>query len=212
MAPIDLIFIGIIVLFGLIGLLRGFARQMITFLGGFFSLIAAILLVPLFYKLLFANGAALASVRETFENLFSSLTITSLNELAAKCGASGGGAILARWIIMFVLVLLLWIVLTIVFKLLKLVFKPLAYTRSNGARITDKVIGVIFGLAIGAAIVLIALWILYVLKDNIEAVESFANNLIPENCLTGKYVSPVAEKFRGFLKKIFDVYKTTIPA
>ena len=122
MAPIDLVCIGFLVLFGLIGLLRGFAKQMMTLLGWFFSLLTAVILVPVLYKLLFTDGGALESFRTSFEGLFASLTIPALDEMAVTYDVSSGGTILARWIIMFGLLLLTWIVTAIIFKLVRMIF------------------------------------------------------------------------------------------
>lgn len=212
MAPIDFICIGIVVLFGLIGLLRGFAKQLVTLLGWFFSLITAILLVPVFFKLLFADGAALASFRQSFEGAFKFFSVAKLDEMALTYGLANGGAVMARWVIMFGLLVILWIVIAIIFKLLKLIIKPLTYKDQNPVVPLDKVLGVILGLAIGAAIVIILIGVLYLLKDKVTAIDDLLGKIIVEDCLTDKIVCPAAEKFDEFLKGLWQVYKTTIPA
>lgn len=211
MAPIDFICIGIMVLFGLIGFWRGIAKQLMTLFCWFFSLIAAIMLVPVFYKLLFADGAAMASLRVSLEGVFKLFSVSKLDEIAAANGiASGGGAIMARWIIMLVLFLLLWIIVTIIFKLLKLALKPL----TNKAPLfeVDRIIGLLFGIAIGFAICVFVLAVLYLLKDNVHEVDSFLSDIIKPGCLTDKIVYPLAVKFGDYLKALWNVYKTTVPA
>ena len=73
MAPIDFVCIGIMLLFGVIGFFRGFAKQMRTLLGWFVALIVAVLLVPPIYKVLFTGDGALESVCTSLEGLFCAL-------------------------------------------------------------------------------------------------------------------------------------------
>lgn len=208
MAPIDFICIGIMVLFGLIGLWRGLARQLMTLFCWFFSLIAAIMLVPLFYKLLFADGAALESLRITLEGAFKLFSVAKLDEIAAANGIVNGGAIMARWVVMFGVFLLLWIVITIVFKLLKLALKPLA--NKDPLFEVDRIIGLFFGLAIGFALCVLILSILYILRENSHEIDNFLTNTITSGCLTEKLVCPVVTKFESYLKSLWNVYKTTV--
>ncbi len=210
MALIDLVCIGFIVLFGLIGLLRGFAKQMITLLCWFFSLLTAIIITPILYKWLCADGGALASLRTSFEGLFASLTIPALDEMATSYGAPNGGAMLARWILMLGMVLLSWIVVAIVFKLIKMIFRPFAYSE-GGVKVFDRILGVILGLAIGAAIFAVILGILSLLRGQITAIDDLLTKYLTDESLTVKYLSPVLDKISEFFMGIFEVYKTTKP-
>ena len=200
------------VLFGLIGLLRGFAKQLVTLLGWFFSLVTAILLVPVFFKLLFADGGALASFRQSFEGAFKFFSVAKLDEMATAYGLASGGAVMARWVIMFGLLVILWIVVAIIFKILKLIVKPLTYKGQNPVVALDKVLGVILGLAIGAAIVIVIFGVLYLLRDKIVAIDDLLGKIVTEDCLTNKTAYPAAGKFGEFLKGLWQTYKTTVPA
>ncbi len=208
MALIDWICIGFAVLFGLIGLLRGFAKQMITLLGWFFSLLTAVILTPILYKWLCADGGALASLRTSFEGLFASLTIPALSDMATNYGAPSGGAILARWILMLGMILLSWIVIAIVFKLIKMIFRPFAYSE-GGLKVFDRILGVILGIAIGAAIFAVILGILSLLRGQITAIDELLTKYLTDESLTVKYLSPILDKISEFFKGIFEVYKTT---
>lgn len=210
MAPIDLVCIGFLVLFGLIGLLRGFAKQMMTLLGWFFSLLAAVILVPVLYKLLFTDGGALESFRTSFEGLFASLTIPALDEMAVTYDVSSGGAILARWIIMFGLLLLTWIVTAIVFKLVRMIFRPFAYSE-GGVKAFDRFLGIFLGVVIGAAVFAVVLGILSLLRDTFTGIDDLLTKYLTDESLTAKYLSPIFDKVGEFFKGVFNVYKTTKP-
>jgi len=210
MAPIDLVCIGFLVLFGLIGLLRGFAKQMMTLLGWFFSLLTAVILVPVLYKLLFTDGGALESFLTSFEGLFASLTIPALDEMAVTYDVSSGGAILARWIIMFGLLLLTWIVTAIIFKLVRMIFRPFAYSE-GGVKAFDRFLGIFLGIVIGAAVFAVVLGILSLLRDAFTGIDDLLTKYLTDESLTVKYLSPIFDKVGEFFKGIFNVYKTTKP-
>lgn len=210
MAPIDLVCIGFLVLFGLIGLLRGFAKQMMTLLGWFFSLLTAVILVPVLYKLLFTDGGALESFRTSFEGLFASLTIPALDEMAVTYDVSSGGAILARWIIMFGLLLLTWIVTAIIFKLVRMIFRPFAYSE-GGVKVFDRILGIFLGVVIGAAVFAVVLGILSLLRDTFTGIDDLLTKYLTDESLTVKYLSPIFDKVGEFFKGVFNVYKTTKP-
>lgn len=210
MAPIDLVCIGFLVLFGLIGLLRGFAKQMMTLLGWFFSLLTAVILVPVLYKLLFTDGGALESFRTSFEGLFVSLTIPALDEMAVTYDVSSGGTILARWIIMFGLLLLTWIVTAIIFKLVRMIFRPFAYSE-GGVKAFDRILGIFLGVVIGAAVFAVVLGILSLLRDTFTGIDDLLTKYLTDESLTVKYLSPIFDKVGEFFKGVFNVYKTTKP-
>ncbi|MCI6734202.1 MAG: CvpA family protein [Clostridiales bacterium] len=210
MAPIDLVCIGFLVLFGLIGLLRGFAKQMMTLLGWFFSLLTAVILVPVLYKLLFTDGGALESFRTSFEGLFASLTIPALDEMAVTYDVSSGGTILARWIIMFGLLLLTWIVTAIIFKLVRMIFRPFAYSE-GGVKAFDRILGIFLGVVIGAAVFAVVLGILSLLRDTFTGIDDLLTKYLTDESLTVKYLSPIFDKVGEFFKGVFNVYKTTKP-
>ncbi len=210
MAPIDLVCIGFLVLFGLIGLLRGFAKQMMTLLGWFFSLLTAVILVPVLYKLLFTDGGALESFRTSFEGLFASLTIPALDEMAVTYDVSSGGTILARWIIMFGLLLLTWIVTAIIFKLVRMIFRPFAYSE-GGVKAFDRILGIFLGIVIGAAVFAVVLGILSLLRDTFTGIDDLLTKYLTDESLTVKYLSPIFDKVGEFFKGVFNVYKTTKP-
>ncbi|MDD7165866.1 MAG: CvpA family protein [Clostridia bacterium] len=210
MAPIDLVCIGFLVLFGLIGLLRGFAKQMMTLLGWFFSLLTAVILVPVLYKLLFTDGGALESFRTSFEGLFASLTIPALDEMAVTYDVSSGGTILARWIIMFGLLLLTWILTAIIFKLVRMIFRPFAYSE-GGVKAFDRILGIFLGVVIGAAVFAVVLGILSLLRDTFTGIDDLLTKYLTDESLTVKYLSPIFDKVGEFFKGVFNVYKTTKP-
>lgn len=209
MATIDFVCIGIILLFCIIGLFRGFAKQLSSLFGWFLALIAAIVLTPICYKILFADDGALAGFRETFEGFFSFLSIAQVEKLSVEFGISSCGVLFARWVIMVVMILLLWIVITIVFKLFRLILSPFSFSGCHVGAF-GRIIGAIFGLALGCAIVLALLGVLYALSFKHTAVQDLLDKLIVKDCFIDKYIYPIAVKIGDFLKSLHDVYYTTI--
>ena len=208
MAPIDFVCIGIMLLFGLIGFFRGFAKQLRTLLGWFTALVVAVLLVPLLYKVLFTGGGALESVCTSLEGLFSFISIHNLEEAAVKYNLSGSDAFFARWAIMLVLLLLLWIIFTIIFKLIRIPLR--SYIEAPVAGI-DKALGVMFGIFIGFMVTVLVLAVLYCFKYRLPAVGELLEKIIPENCVTNETIYALAGKIGDYFKAVRRVYVTTVP-
>ena len=201
MAPIDFVCIGIMLLFGIIGFFRGFAKQMRT-------LLVAVLLVPPIYKVLFTGGGALESVCTSLEGLFSFVSVPGLEDAAVKYNLSGSGAFFARWTVMLVLLLLLWIIVTIIFKLIR---NPLrSYIEEPVAGI-DKALGVMFGIFIGFMLTVLILAVLYCFKYRLPAVGELLEKIVPENSLTNETIYALATKTGDYFKAVRRVYVTTVP-
>lgn len=208
MAPIDFICIGIMLLFGLIGFLRGFAKQLRTLLGGFFALFVAVLLVPPIYKILFTGNGALASVCGSLEGVFSFISTPNLEQAAVKYGLSGSGAFFARWAVMLVLLIILWVVVSIIFKLVRIPLRSFIEEPVEGI---DKALGVMFGIIVGFLITMLILAVLYCFKYRLPAVGTLLEKLIPENSVTNETVYALAQKLGDYFKAVRRVYVTTVP-
>ena len=178
----EFVCIGIIVLFALIGLLRGFAKQIVTLCCWFFALIGAILLVEPVFKLVFAaDNAPLHNVLSSFAGVMA-FCDGFLGDMAAARGLASGGALAANWIIMLGILLILWILVTIVFKIVKLIFRPFT-TIANPIKPVDKILGFLFGAVIGALHIFIFLTIAYLLKDKVAVVGEYLLHLPPRVAL-----------------------------
>ncbi len=207
MAPIDFVCIGIMLLFGLIGFFRGFAKQLRTLLGWFMALVIAVLLVPPIYKALFTGGGALESVCTSLEGFFSFISVHKLEEAAVKYNLSGSGAFFARWTAMLATFLLLWIIFTIIFKLIRIPLR--SYIEAPVAGI-DKALGVMFGIFIGFMLTVVILAVLYCFKYRLPAVGNLLEKMIPENCITNETIYALANKIGDYFKAVRCVYVTTV--
>lgn len=208
MAPIDFVCIGIMLLFGVIGFFRGFAKQLRMLLGWFVALIVAVLLVPPIYKVLFTGGGALENVCVSLEGLFSFVSVPNLEKAAVKYNLSGSGAFFARWTVMLVILLLLWIIVTIIFKLIRIPLR--SYIEAPVAGI-DKALGVMFGIFIGFMLTVLILAVLYCFKYRLPAVGELLEKIVPENSLTNETIYALATKIGDYFKAVRRVYVTTVP-
>lgn len=210
----EFVCIGIIVLFALIGLLRGFAKQIVTLCCWFFALIGAILLVEPVFKLVFAaDNAPLHNVLSSFAGVMA-FCDGFLGDMAAARGLASGGALAANWIIMLGILLILWILVTIVFKIVKLIFRPFT-TIANPIKPVDKILGFLFGAVIGALHIFIFLTIAYLLKDKVAVVGEYLDKLKITD--TSSYVYQYAYKWvadwiGAYFKGVGEFYWSTVIA
>ncbi len=210
----EFVCIGIIVLFALIGLLRGFAKQIVSFCCWFFALIASILLVEPVFKLVFAaENAPLHSVLSSFAGVMA-FCDGFLGDMAAARGLASGGTLAANWIIMLGILLILWIVVTIVFKIVKLIFRPFT-TVANPIKPVDKILGLLLGAFWGVLHIFMFLTIAYLLKDKVTVVGEYLDKLKITD--TSSYVYQYAYKWvldwmGGYIKGIGEFYWSTVIA
>lgn len=214
MAIADIICIAVLALFALVGLIRGFAKQMVTVLGWFFALITALLLVKPTFNLLFVQeGAAFAGVADSFGGILAFCNdIGFINDYAVSLNASWtGGILMARWIILLGIALVLWIVVTIIFKILKLIFNPFA-EGDNPIKAVDKILGLVFGAVWGAVLIFFVLLVAYFLKDTVSIVGEYLNEYVikPDGFVNKYAYFYVNDWLAAFFKGVWDFFASTI--
>ncbi len=149
---LDIICAAVVVIFGLIGYFRGFARQVFGLASGLVALVGAYFLLMPAYELVY--DLFLGSVIESVGGSLGSLTF--LDSVATPLGKTTG-TLLAEYVSMFVLYLALAFVVGIAWKLLKLIVYPICDIR--GIRFFDKVFGILLGFAWGIIFVVALLYL-----------------------------------------------------
>ncbi|MBR2384130.1 MAG: CvpA family protein [Clostridia bacterium] len=143
---LDIVYAVVLVLFGLIGFFRGFARQIFGLMSGFVALVGAYFLLMPVYNLLY--DLFLGSI---IESVGSSLTfLTFLDTFAATAGKTTG-VLIMEYLTMFVLYLVLCVLVGFVWKLLKLITHPICDLK--GIKFFDKFFGVLLGFVWGVLFV-----------------------------------------------------------
>lgn len=149
---LDIICAGVVLLFGLIGLFRGFARQIFGILSGFVALIGAYLLLKPAYEIV--CELFLASIIKSIGGSLSSLTF--LDSVAIPAGKTTG-ILLAEYASIFVCYVVLVFLVGIAWKLLKSIVYPICDVK--GIRFFDKTFGFALGCVWG---ILLVVGLLYV--------------------------------------------------
>ena len=149
---LDIICAAVVVLFGLIGYFRGFARQIFGILSGFVALVGAYLLLKPAYELVY--DLFLGSIIESVGGSLGFLTF--LDSTALPLGKTTG-TLLVEYASMFVLYIVLAFVVGIAWKLLKLIAHPICDIR--GIRFFDKTFGILLGFVWGILLIVALLYV-----------------------------------------------------
>ncbi|MBQ8726105.1 MAG: CvpA family protein [Clostridia bacterium] len=142
----------ILIVFGLIGLFRGFAKQIYGVLSIFIGFIGAYLLLMPVYNLLY--DLFLKGVVDGLAGLLAPLTF--LDSYAAEFGKTTA-TLFAEWAMLLVLYVVLFIVVSLVWKFFKIFFK---ICDLPVIKVFDRIFGLILGLAFGVILVgaVLLLW------------------------------------------------------
>ena len=204
---LDIIFVAFVLLFAIIGLVRGFARQVFSLASKLVSLIAAYFLLMPIYNLLY--DMFLGSIVESIGSSLASLTF--LDTYAATFGKTTG-SLLAEYVILLALYVALSIVVGIVLKLLKKIVYPICDLK--GIKFFDR----IFGLALGAAFgLLIPCAVLYLatiaagwsfMPANLATtITDLIASLSKDSFLSEKYIIANLDKVELFFSQIWDLIR-----
>ena len=194
----------ILVVFGLIGYFRGFARQIFGLLSGFVALIGAYillapvcnLLIDLVFAPMFGETGILATVTAILEG--SALTPELLQEQNFKILLS----VIISYVLIFIVYALLALLVGLVWKGLKSLVHPICDLR--GIRVVDKILGVVLGLVWGVLLVVTVLYVLHLAsgwKIVPEGISSAITNLI-DSLSDGPFV------VKPFIIDYFDKIET----
>lgn len=198
---LDIVCGAVLLVFGLIGVFRGFARQIFKFVGFFAAIIGAFLLVKLAYDFLYGF--------DFFKNLLSAMAKafntdgwlgalgTKITEYAAKQGKTSG-ELWAGYVMNAILFVVLSILIGLAFKLLKKIVFPIA--DMPVINVFDRILGLAYALVLTAvALALVMLFVNYVLAPNVKAIGDFWSKSLADSPVVGKYVWQYVEKFGEWL-------------
>lgn len=157
----------ILVLFGLIGFFRGFARQVFSLLSGFVAIVGAFFLLMPVYNLLYE--LFLGSI---IESIGSSLTFFSFLDTFAQSAGKTSGVLIMEYVFILLVYLVLVIVVGLLWKILKSIVHPICDLK--GIKVFDKIFGVLLGFVWGALLIIAILYILYLIPG-----WSFASSFAP---------------------------------
>ena len=149
---LDIICAAVLLLFGLIGYFRGFARQIFGLLSGFVALVGAYFLLKPAYELVY--DLFLGSIIESVGGSLGFLTF--LDSVAVPAGKTTG-VLLVEYASMFVLYLALAFLVGLAWKLLKLIVHPICDLK--GIKFFDKLFGILLGFVWGILLVVVLLYV-----------------------------------------------------
>ncbi len=214
MVWLDILVIGILVLFGLLGFIKGFMR---TFLSLFSTLVTLVLAIWLAKPLsgLFDSWFGLTasiggSLEPTFLNFFSTNDYTggwiaqliavflgsdylSTNPPVETLSADFAFKV-GNLITIVICVIILYILIRIVLFILSKIVSKL--TKSRGISVLDRIFGTTLGLAKGFLYIFIAMAIVFCLGSFITPLGAWVDNMLGQN--------PVAETFYGWVKSLMQ--------
>ena len=194
-ALIDVIVLGILIVFALIGLIKGFIKQVLSIFGLFAGIILAYFLTPVIKDFVKNYIPVLVDLSYTIANLIPGISkigaITPDNAsiileesgipkiahpiiiALSESGISNVVSIVADVILTVIIFILLLILSLIVFKIVKKVFEKI--TENKAVKGVDRVLGLIFALLKGITLIFIVVFTLSML------IPSFNNVLTPTN-------------------------------
>ena len=194
----DIIFIAILGLFCLIGLIRGFAKQILGLVSGIVGLIASFFLLSPTFN--FLSGYEVFSA--LIDKLGASINIdfAFLAAIAESAGKTQG-TLVAEYIVKLVLLIVLAIVLGLVIKLIKKII--LAIVSLPVINVLDKILGLALGAFWGLLLIFGVFLILFWLKDN-AAVASLIDLLAPSGSLAETYIVGNVGLVHDYLAMVWD--------
>ena len=197
----------IILVFALIGIFRGFARQIFSLFGLIASLAGAILLLKPIYDIL--DGLFLGKFVDMLANLFGKMSF--LDSYAATLGKTTG-VLLSEYVVMFLLFVVLTIVLSLLLKLLKKIIIPICDLPFF--KFFDKIFGLGLGILLGLLLIFVILtawqyltrW--SVIPSNVASTLKKYYNMICEGSV---FVEPYLSEFfaigENFLRSVWHFIK-----
>ena len=194
----------ILIIFGLIGLFRGFAKQIYGILSIFIGFVGAFLLLMPVYNILY--DLFLKSVVDSLAGMLAPLTF--LDAYAAEFGKTTA-SLFAEWIMLAALYIVLFIVITLVWKLFKVFFK---ICDLPVIKVFDRILGLFLGLAFGLVIIsaILLIWTSAlgwtVIPEGITTAMADALALISDGGFVAKpFILDHMDKVSAFFVSIWDL-------
>lgn len=201
---IDIVCGVVLLAFALIGVFKGFARQIFKFLSFFAAIIGGFFLVKPVYDLLYGNLAFFRDWVNAFADLINKAAFIKniLGSYAESVGKTAG-LLLSEYVFKLVVFILISIVVGLLFNLLKKIVFPIA--DMPVINVFDRVLGLIYAVA-WAAIILVGLLLLTerVLAPNIAAVKTFFDDQMANGLVVGKYLMEYVNKIGDYLWELIN--------
>ena len=198
MAVTDIIFIAIIAAFALVGLIRGFAKQILGLISGLVGLVVSFfVLVPIFNFLM-----GIEFISATVESIGAGINvnIAFLQPIADAAGKTQG-ALVAEYAFKLILFIVIALVCGLLLKAIKKII--LAIVSLPVINAVDKLLGLALGAVWGVLLVGIVFLVLYWLKD-ISAVGGLIPTLAPEGSLADKYLVANMETIKQYFTELIN--------
>lgn len=203
---IDIVCGALLLIFGLFGVFKGFARQIFRFASFFAAIIGAFLLVKPAFDFCYALGFgkswfdAMAAAFNT-DGWLGALG-TKISDYAASYGKTSG-QLWAGIVMNACLFVVLAILLGLAFKLLKKIVFPIA--DMPVIRVFDRILGLLLGLFWACLIIVCVILLLdQAIAPNVKAVSDWLATTKANSPIVGKYLWDYIDKI-GYT--IYDIVK-----
>lgn len=171
----------------IIGAFRGFTRQILKLFSWFVGIVAAFFLVKPVFEILMGIDA----VKGVLDSLAGVLSFAG-EELGAK---------IAHYIGLAVVFIVIWIVVSLVYKLIRRLITPISDLPV--INVIDRILGLVFAVAIAAVILFAVIAIAYLLKDKVPVLYDNVLNFADDG-LVKTYVLDNIETIIAYLKGIVE--------
>ena len=208
---LDIICVAFVLLFAIIGCVRGFAKQIFKVLSLVAALIGAYFLLMPVYNILY--DLFLGPIVESLGETLSSIEFLNfLSDHAATVGKTSG-LLLTEYVVLFVLYIALVLVVAIVWKILKSICHPICDLR--GIRFFDRLLGFVLGAAKGLLIPCALIYLATLAMDwsfipaNITTIVQDVIDMISANSFVSeKYLLANLDKVEAFFADIWSLITT----
>lgn len=185
---------------GIIGLFRGFMKQLLSLVGWLVALIGAFFLFKPVYELL----SGFSFYNNMIENIGSGMNIdlAILRPIAEAAGKTQG-VLVSEYVCKIVLFLLLTVILALLFKLVKAIL--IRIVELPGINVIDKLLGAALGLFWAALIIYVVFFVLYLLKDSVGAINDLLTQFVTEDSLTNKLLIANLDNIKEYFMQFFNM-------
>ncbi len=201
---IDIVCGVVLLAFALIGVFKGFARQIFKFLSFFAAIIGGFFLVKPVYDLLYGNVSFFKTWVNGFADVINQVAFIKniLGSYAESVGKTAG-LLLSEYVFKLVLFIIISIIVGLLFKLLKKIVFPIA--DMPVINVFDRILGLIYAVA-WAVVILVGLLLLTerVLAPNIAAVKTFFDDQMSNGFVVGKYLMEYVNKIGDYLWNLIN--------
>jgi len=202
-ATVDIIAAAIILLFSIIGVSKGFVKQILSLVGGIVVIIASILTFKYVYDFLlkfdFFNNWVVA-----LGNKMSGINLGFLSKIAAEAGKTQG-LLVSEYIFKLITFILLCIVYSLIYKIIKKMLCKIV--KLPVINIFDKILGLALGFCWGLIVVGGLVFLVYLLKDKASFANNFINNYIPSTSYVKKFIVDNMETIKTYFMTLVDFIK-----